>query len=321
MRGVILDADSLGEDTDLSPLTRLLPDWQIYPFTEPQQTAERVAGAGVVLSNKVRLDEAVLANAGHLQYISVMATGTNNVDLKACQRLGIAVSNAVDYATPSVVQHTVGLLLALATQMNRYLQDVRNGHWQSARVFCLLDHQITELAGKNLGILGYGNLGQKVAGVAAALGMNLLISDRPDHDGPATKGRIPFSEVLAESDFLTLHCPLTANNRHLINARTIAAMKPGACLINTARGGLVDGNALIAALTSGHLAGAAIDVLDTEPPGDAEPLLQALPSLPNLLVTPHNAWAAKESRQRLVGQMAENVEAFLRGETLRSVLP
>lgn len=314
MLGVILDANSLGEGTDLTPLTSLLDDWQIHGATRQADIAQRIKPATVVLSNKVPLTGCHLAGS-QVRYISVMATGTNNVDIAYAQAQGIAVSNAVAYATPSVVQHTLALMLALATSLPRYLDDVRAGAWQGSDVFCLVQHPITELAGKTLGIVGYGELGSHLASAAACLGMKVLISARPGEAG--TSERTAFAELMQTADVVSLHCPLTDATAGMINAASLKLMKPTAFLINTARGGLVDSAALIAALRAGTLAGAAVDVLDTEPPSADEPLLQA--GLPNLLVSPHNAWASHESRWRLVQQMRENIQGFLNGSPPRLV--
>jgi glycerate dehydrogenase len=314
MPGVILDADSLGQDVDLSPVTDLLDGWQVYPSTSYNDIAARVAAPEVVLSNKIPLTRDLLSGAPNIRYISVMATGTNNVDLDAASELGIQVSNAVAYATPSVVQHTISLMLALSTSLPEYLDDVRHGAWQRSSVFCRLDHPIGELAGKTLGIVGHGELGSNVARVAEAFGMKILVSARPGTTpGP---GRTAFNDLVRASDFLSLHCPLTLDNQHLINSEVLASMKPGAFLINTARGGLVDSHALINALNQEQIAGAAIDVLDTEPAGYDEPLINAHP---RLLVTPHNAWGAIESRNRLIQQMRENIEGYLAGSPPRLV--
>ncbi len=314
MLGVILDADSLGRDADLTPITSLLDDWRIFRATSFDATASRIREANLVLSNKVLLHRAALEQASRLQYISVMATGTNNVDLPCANSLGIPVSNAIGYATPSVVQHTLALILALSTSLPDYVGDVRAGAWQESEVFCLLGHPITEIAGKSLGILGYGELGAGVARAARGLGMNILISAHP---GEAASGdRITFHELLARADYLSLHCPLRPDTEHIINDETLALMKPGAFLINTARGGLVDSAALLRALDTGRLKGAAVDVLAVEPPGATEPLLARRG---NLLVTPHIAWAAVESRQRLIQQTRENIEGFLAGSPPRRV--
>ena len=318
MIGVILDADSLGQEIDLNPVTSLLDDWQVFNHTLPEDTATRIKDASIVLSNKVLLNQAVLEQAAQLKFISVMATGTNNVDLRFAASKGITVSNALAYATPSVVQHTLSLILALATNLPRYLEDVRTGKWHASRVFCLLDHPITEIAGKSLGIVGYGELGTNLARAAGGLGMQILISARPGET--ASGERIAFRDLLQTADYVSLHCPLTPENEHLLNAETLALMKPGAFLINTARGGLVDSTALLDALDRGIIAGAAVDVLAREPADADEPLVTPRSTQgKNLLVTPHNAWGAIESRQRLVTQMRENIEGFIAGAAPRQV--
>ena len=317
MRGVILDADSLGQDIDLQPITSTLPEWQIYPYTEPHQVADRICDATVVLTNKIALTAAQMSAAPDLKFINVMATGTNNIDVKAALQKHIAVSNAVGYATPSVVQHTLTLMLSLATQLPLYQRDVQQGLWQQGRAFCLLGHPIMELSGKTLGIIGCGELGSQVARVAAAFGMRVKIAARPGQ-GPKDYEALPLQKLLPQVDVLSLHCPLTPTTALMLDAQALALMKPSALLINTARGGLVDSAALLAALRSGRLAGAAIDVLATEPPAADEPLLLA--RLDNLIITPHTAWAALEARQRLVQQMRANIEGFLAGRALRAVL-
>lgn len=314
MIGVILDADSLGKDVDLSPVTDLLDEWQVHAATSAETVADRIRNATVVLSNKVALDKSNMQSAERLQFISIMATGTNNIDLANTTARKIQVSNAVAYATPSVVQHTVSLILTLSTNLHRYLADVRQGEWQRSNVFCLLDHPIQEIAGKQLGIIGYGELGAAVATAAAALGMKVAISEHPGKT--LRPGRISFEETLQTSDYISLHCPLDEKTKHLMNVSTLKQMKPSAFLINTARGGLVDSPALLRALQDGTIAGAAVDVLDIEPPTADELLINAAT---NLLVTPHNAWGAVESRARLIQQMKENIEGFLAGAPPRLV--
>ena len=342
MKGVILDAGSLGEATDLTPITNLLDSWDIHAATQPEDVTQRIRDASVVLSNKVPVSASNLAGS-QVRYISVMATGTNNIDMDYARANNIAVSNAVAYATPSVVQHTLSLMLNLATSMPGYIKRVKQGDWQESDVFCLVEQPIVELAGKTLGIVGYGELGSSVARAAQALGMEVIVSARPK---PVEKGlvdksldennvasaakredakreeakqkkvkRVKFEEMLKAADLVSLHCPLTDDNQGMINEKTLALMKPTAFLINTARGGLVSSPALLDALRQGVIAGAAVDVLTREPPGQDEPLLSE--NLPNLIVTPHNAWASVESRQRLVNQMKENIEGFLKGKIPR----
>ena len=322
MQGVILDAASLGHDLDLSPLLNSAPSWQVYNDTPAALVDERIRGMDIVLTNKVKLSATAIQGAAKLKFIGVMATGTNNIDLNAAQQQNIVVSNAVGYATPSVVQHTLMLILALATRLNLYHRDVQAGKWQQSKTFCLLDHPIMELSGKTLGIVGCGELGSQVAQVAKSFGMLIKVAQRPGlKHSDAERGypRLPLEQLLPQVDVLSLHCPLVAETEHLINQETLQLMKPSAFLINTARGGLVDSSALLAALHSGQLAGAAIDVLTTEPPEKDEPLLSV--SQANLIVTPHTAWAAVESRKRLLIQVCENLEGFLCQTPRRQVLP
>lgn len=312
MRGVILDADSLGrEQVSLDPVTGLLDDWEVYGATSPEEVDKRIELAEVVLVNKVNLDGKTLSQAKNLKLISVMATGTDNIDLVMAEKLGITLCNAVNYATPSVVEHTIALILSLSTRMIDYAEDVRHGKWQQSSSFCLISHPIVELNGKTLGIIGYGALGKGVARVAEAIGMDVAISQRPGTEVQQA-GRTELSELLPEVDFLSLHCPLNEATRQIINEESLALMKPSAFLINTARGGLVDSEALVQALKSGKLAGAALDVLDREPPVESEILLGH--DIPNLVVTPHNAWAAIESRNRLIEQMRDNILGYLDGQ-------
>jgi len=319
MLGVFLDLDSLDRnDLDLGALRTTLPRWHFHGSTTPEQVAERIAAAEVVVSNKVVLDEALLAGAPRLRLIAIAATGTNNVDLAAAGRLGIPVCNIRRYATPSVVQHVFALLLALSRNLTRYQQAVRDGRWQQSEQFCLLDYPIRELGGLTLGIVGYGELGQAVAQAAEqAFGMHVLIAQRPG--AAAQPGRLPLPELLPRVDVLSLHCPLSEQTRDLIGARELALMKPDALLINTARGGIVDEPALAQALREGRLGGAGIDVLETEPPGADSPLLAG--DIPNLILTPHIAWASREARQRLTDQLAANIRAFVNGSPQNLVGP
>ncbi|MBA1201942.1 2-hydroxyacid dehydrogenase [Pseudomonas capeferrum] len=315
-RAVFLDHQSLDlGDLDLSALENQFDSLQCYPATSPAEVAARVQDAQVVISNKVMLDAATLAANPQLQLILVAATGTNNVDLQAARAQGITVCNCQGYGTPSVAQHTLTLLLALATRLCDYQRAVAEGRWAKASQFCLLDFPIVELEGKTLGLLGHGELGGAVARLAEAFGMRVLSGQIPGR--PARDDRLPLAALLPQVDALTLHCPLTEQTRHMIGARELALLKPGALVVNTARGGLIDEQALADALRSGHLGGAATDVLTVEPPVDGNPLLDA--SVPRLIVTPHSAWGAVESRQRIVGQLVENAQAFFAGQARRVV--
>jgi glycerate dehydrogenase len=324
MKGVILDTASLGNDINLTPLIEIVSDWKMYASTNAAQVAERIKDADIVLSNKVPVSATDIQQAAMLKLICVMATGTNNIDLVAARQRKVLVCNAAGYATASVVQHTMALLLTLTTHLNRYVSDVKQGQWQRSPVFCLLDHPIIELSGKTLGIVGYGELGRHVASVARSFGMQVVTSRRPDSASASAPQpdadeplALPIDELLSRVDVLSLHCPLTPQTHHLINQPRLAMMKPSALIVNTARGGLIDSEALVHALREGIIAGAAVDVLSVEPPNRHDPLLNA--KLDNLIVTPHIAWAARESRQRLVVQLQENIKAFLSNQPIRLV--
>lgn len=315
-RAVFLDHASLDlGDLDMSPLREVFGELVLHPTSRTEQVAERLQGAQVAVSNKVRLDAETLAACPELKLILVSATGTNNIDLAAARARGIVVANCQGYGTASVAQHCLMLLLALATRLPDYQAAVRDGAWQRASQFCLLDFPIIELEGKTLGLLGHGELGGAVARLAEALGMRVLLGALPGR--PARADRLPLDELLPQIDVLTLHCPLTEQTRNLIGARELQLMKPQALLINTARGGLVDEQALADTLRAGHLGGAAFDVLSEEPPRQGNPLLAD--DIPRLIVTPHNAWGSREARQRIVAQLAENASAFLAGAPRRTV--
>jgi len=311
VKGVFLDLASVDTgDLDLATLRQSLDAWTLHGETAAEQVAERIAGHEVVVSNKVVLDREVLLGADALKLVCVAATGTNNVDLEAARERGIVVSNVVAYATPAVVQHVFALTLALYTRLFDYDRWVREANWQRSRLFCSLEFPIRELSGKTLGIVGYGELGRGVAQVGEAFGMRVLVAERPGASS-VRPGRVALADLLPQVDVLSLHCPLTEQTRNLIGPQELAAMKSDAILINTARGGIVDEVALAEALCRGTLGGAGIDVLTKEPPREGNPLLD--PDIPNLIVTPHTAWASHESRQRLVEEVAENIRAFRAG--------
>jgi glycerate dehydrogenase len=311
MRGVFLDRDTIDTgDLDWGTLESALSDWRQYGNSAPDEVATRIADAELVVTNKVALGGELLAAAPQLRLICAAATGTNHIDVAAATRRGITVCNVRAYATASVVQHVFMLMIALAGRFTDYREAVAGGRWQRSPHFCLLDYPIREIARKTLGIVGYGELGRAVARVAEAFGMEVLVAQRPG--GPSREGRIPLDELLGRIDVLSLHCPLTPETRGLIGRRELALMKSDTLLINTARGGIVDEPALAAALRAGMLGGAGVDVLSVEPPSAGNALLD--PDIPNLIVTPHIAWASRESRQRLVDEIARNIRAFAAGE-------
>lgn len=316
MRAVFLDWATVsyrrayGEgDLDPGRLLAALPGLILHDQTPDARVDERIAGAEVVLINKSRITRARIEANPQLRVVALAATGTNNVDLDAARERGVAVCNIRDYCTASVTQHVFAVLLALTHRVREYDRALKAGAWESAGQFTLLDHPVRELAGLTFGLVGHGVLGGSVARVASAFGMRVLIANRPG--GERVAGRVDLHELLPQVDVLSLHCPITPATQGLIGARELAAMKPDAILINTARGGLVDAAALASALRAGRLGGAAIDVLESEPPVGGNPLLA--PDLRNLIVTPHTAWAAREARQRAVDEIAANVADVLAG--------
>jgi glycerate dehydrogenase len=298
------------------PVLCLPLQWQEYEATLPEQVVERLQGAEVAISNKVPLRADSLKHLPQLRLIAVAATGTNNVDLDYCREHGIAVCNARGYSTRSVAEHTFALLLVLRRNIHRYHTDIVAGAWQHSTQFALHNHPVNDLYGSTLGIFGLGDIGRAVAGIAEAMGMKILVAE---HKKTATvrPGRVPFEQMLAESDVITLHCPLTPETRNLIGEAELRQMKPSAILLNLARGGIVDEAALAQSLREGRIAGAGIDVLTTEPPLAGNPLLD--PCIPNCIITPHVAWASQQAMARLAEEVACNIEAFCRGESRNRV--
>ncbi len=316
MQAVFLDLDSLNpQDLDLTPLHRLHIEWNHHDRSASEQLAERAANAAILVTNKVGIDRATIESLPALRLICVAATGTNNVDLGAASDHAVVVSNARNYATASVAEHVFAMLLTLFRQLDNYRQGVAGRDWAQSPYFCLFGNTIEELYGRTLGIVGYGVLGRAVAERARAFGMQVEIAQRRHVDPVA--GRIPLDELLESCDVLSLHCPLTTQTRGLIGAQQLKRMKPGSILVNTARGGIVEEAALLEALQTGQIAGAAVDVLLQEPPDASNPLLQA--DLPGLLVTPHVAWASRPARQRLLEEIATNINAFLTGSPRNQV--
>ncbi|MFZ0063806.1 MAG: D-2-hydroxyacid dehydrogenase [Pyrinomonadaceae bacterium] len=292
-------------------------EWVDYAETAPDQIVARLQNTTIAICNKLPLRASDLARLPLLKLIAVAATGVDNIDLDYCKQHGIAVCNAQHYAGNSLPEHVLLLMLALRRNLNAYLEDVRAGAWQEAKQFCLLDHPIHDLRGATLGVVGYGFLGSAVGNLAKAVGMELLIAERKAASDTRT-GRVAFNEVLKASDVITLHCPLTKETRNLIDWSELQLMKRESLLINTARGGLVNEAALLQALREGVISGAAFDVLSQEPPRNSNPLLEA--KLPNLIVTPHVAWASREAMQTLANQLVASMEAFLQGETAHRVV-
>jgi glycerate dehydrogenase len=316
MRAVMLDIDSLGTDVDLGPLRAAVPHLTEYAVTAPHEVSARVKGHDIVVTNKTRITAQTFNDCPELRFIAVTATGLNNIDLEAALAAGVPVANVTHYATGSLVQHTFSLMLALATRLPAYAADVRNGLWHKSPNFCLMHHPIMELEGKTLGIVGFGDLGQAVAQAARVFGMDVIVARRPgQHEDCSTPAGIPtvervdFDLMLQRADVVSLHCLLSEQTRHLLSAPQFARMKRSALLINTARGGLIDEQALADALKAGRIAGAGLDVVSVEPPVPGNPLLDE--AVPNLIITPHCAWASREARQRLIDKTARNLREFV----------
>ncbi|HUX73463.1 MAG TPA: NAD(P)-dependent oxidoreductase [Steroidobacteraceae bacterium] len=317
MRAVFLDYETVSfADLDTSTLLDAAPGMRLYGATAQTEIAARIADSQIILLNKLPLSRAQMHGAPELRLICLAATGTDNVDLVAARERGIAVCNVRNYCTPSVVQHVWGMILGLTQHLREYRRLALDGSWAGSAQFTVLAHPIRELAGRIFGVVGWGELGRAVAGVAQAFGMQVRIANRPG--GERRPDRLDLRELLPIADILTLHCPLGDATRGLIGAAELALMKPDALLINTARGALIDGAALAAALKAGKLGGAGIDVLPQEPPAAGDPLLE--PGIPNLIVTPHVAWAARESRQRCIDSIAANIREFLAGRRRNRVV-
>jgi glycerate dehydrogenase len=309
VKAVFLDYDTVSTgDLDTSALRAAVDDLLLCD-TDDAATPERIRDVEIVMTNKVELSRNLLAGATKLRLIAVAGTGTNNIDVAAARDLQVAVCNVRGYCTSSVVQHVWALILSLTQHISGYSRLTRDGSWTRDETKAVLAHPIRELSGRTFGVVGWGELGRGAARMAEAFGMRVIVANRRG-EGPRAD-RVELPRLLALSDIVSLHCPLDSTTRGLIGARELELMKPDALLINTARGGLVDGRALAAALKAHRLGGAGIDVLSHEPPPEDDPLLD--PGIPNLILTPHVAWAAREARQRCVDEMAANIAEFRKG--------
>jgi glycerate dehydrogenase len=319
MQIVVLDGHTLNPGDNPWDELAQLGELTVHARTPPAQVVARAQTAEIVLTNKTVLDAAVIEELPRLRFIAVLATGYNVVDVAAARRRGIAVSNVPEYGTAAVAQHTLALLLELCQRVGDHARAIGDGAWSNAPDFCFWLAPPIELSGLTIGIVGFGRIGQRVAALAHAFGMRVIASGTgrraaPDYPGFAWRS-IP--ELFAESDVISLHCPLTADNARFVDHALLALVKPTALLLNTARGGLLDEAAVAAALADGRLAGAAVDVLSTEPPHADNPLLAA----PRCLVTPHLAWASLAARRTLMTTTVRNVRAFLSGTPINVVNP
>ena len=300
---VFLDRESLGADLRGASFPH---DYVEHEATASHEIVERLKDATICVTNKVPLRAETLAQLPNLKLIAVAATGTDVIDKAAAKERGITVVNIRNYAFNTVPEHVIALMFALKRQLIPYANDVRNGVWNSSRQFCFFPHDIHDIAGATMGIVGYGAIGKSIGKRAEALGMKVIA-----YDSFPQPGLVDFDTVLREADVITLHAPLTPETRHMIGAAEFDKMKSTAVLINTARGGLVDEAALATALKTGQIAGAGFDVLTEEPPRNGNILLD--PSIPNLIITPHVAWASREAMQILADQLIDNIEAFVGG--------
>ena len=300
MRAVLLDGYTINPgDLNWDKVSRLCDEFTVYDSSYNEDLVPRIGTCEIVFTSKTQITRQVMEQAPNIKYIGLTATGYNNVDVKAASDLGIAVTNVPAYATDAVAQHTLALILELTNNVGLHAESVDAGEWTSNPFFCYWKKPITLLAGKSIGIIGYGQIGRKVGELAKAFGMTVNVYSRD-------------REAAVKSDFVSLHCPLTAENKHMINGAFIEEMKPGAVLLNTARGALVDEQALADALKTGRLGGAGLDVLETEPPKADCPLL----GLDNCVITPHNSWAPKEMRQMVIDVLEKNLRSWLSGGEL-----
>ena len=312
MKIVVLERNSVGTDVDISCYEKL-GEVTVYPNTVAASTAERVKDADIIIANKAPLNRETLAEAEQVKLICEFATGYDNIDLEYCREKGIAVANVVDYSTAAVAQHTFALTLYLLEKLRHYDEYVKSGAYAAQERFSNFDLAYTELEGKTWGIVGMGHIGKRVAKIAEAFGCRILFYSASGNSTCTKYQRVDLETLCRESDFLSLHCPLTDRTHHLINADALRQMKPQAILINVARGGVVDTQALYKALTEGWIAGAGLDVLEQEPIAGGNPL-GTIQDSSRLIITPHLAWASTEARERVVAEVYQNIQAFLAGE-------
>lgn len=312
MKLVVLEKVSLGTDIDISFYEKF-GEVTYYDSTSPEEVADRVADADIIIANKVPLNETTLHKADHLQIICETATGYNNVDLAYCDRRGIPVTNAVGYSTPVVAQHTFAMALYLLEKMPVYDTYVKNGDYEKCPIFTCFTPYFTELEGKTWGIIGLGNIGRKVAQIATAFGCKVISYSASGNTSATDYERVDFDTFLAQSDIISLHCPLTDKTEKIINAETLKKMKKTAILLNLARGPVVDEQALYDALTTGEIAAAGLDVLVKEPIVAENPLSKIQDST-KLIITPHMAWGSREARTRCAQEVYKNIESFIAGK-------
>lgn len=317
MKIVVLDAYTLNPGERRWEELEELGEVVVHDRTAQLDVVRRAKDAEVVLTNKTILDGFILNLLPKLKYIGVLATGYNVVDLDVARQRGIVVINIPAYSTQSVAQMAIAHLLNITQRVAHYAHEVHNGVWSAQPDFCYWNTPLIELAGKKIGIVGFGNTGQATAQIAEALGMEVWVyTSKPKKSLPKKYQKVTLNELFSACDVVSLHCPLTAENKEMVNSFRLSLMKQGAILINTSRGGLIDEKALEQALLSGKLLGAGLDVLSSEPVPNGNPLLK----LKNCFITPHIAWATRESRMRLMNQAVENLKAWMEGRTINNVL-
>lgn len=317
MKIVVLDAYTLNPGERRWEELEELGEVVVHDRTAQLDVVRRAKDAEVVLTNKTILDGFILNLLPKLKYIGVLATGYNVVDLDVARQRGIVVTNIPAYSTQSVAQMAIAHLLNITQRVAHYAHEVHNGVWSVQPDFCYWNTPLIELAGKKIGIVGFGNTGQATAQIAEALGMEVWVyTSKPKKSLPKKYQKVTLNELFSACDVVSLHCPLTAENKEMVNSFRLSLMKQGAILINTSRGGLIDEKALEQALLSGKLLGAGLDVLSSEPVPNGNPLLK----LKNCFITPHIAWATRESRMRLMNQAVENLKAWMEGRTINNVL-
>ena len=317
MKITFLDASTVDAGDINLDCIREHGDLIIHSTTSNNETSKRVIDSEIIITNKVIIDKPIIEASKKLKLIVVSATGYNNIDVDAAKANNVTVCNVVDYSTPIVAQHTISLILNLCGQTYKYLNE--KSLWPASPIFTRLDHRVTEISGKNLGIVGVGNIGSKVGEIAESMGMKIQVLARKDSKSLIHQEwpRLEYASFFENSDIITLHCPLTDSNKHLINNESLSIMKKTSYLINTSRGDLVDESALAIALNEKNIAGAAVDVLSEEPPPSDHCLINE--SIPNLLVSPHIAWISVESRKRLINGVSSNIKAFLNKSPINQV--
>ena len=308
MKIVLLDRVTIPSHIAI-PQPNFPHEWVEYERTSPEQTVERMQGAQIAITNKVIFNREVMQKLPDLKLIALLATGMNNIDLVAAKELGITVKNVTGYSVVTVPEHVIGFIFNFKRSLTGWYNDQLSGKWSDSKQFCYFDYPITDVRGSTLGIIGKGCIGSEVGRLASALGMNVLYAEHR-HATACREGYTPFEEVLKQSDIVTLHCPLTENTQNLINKETLSLFKRGALLINTGRGPLVNELDLLEALQSGQLGGAALDVLVKEPPPKDHPLIIAAQTMPNLIITPHVAWASDSAITTMVNKVRSNIEEF-----------